>query len=92
MTTRYPKIERGFYHLTAHGWQRQDVQPFPDDRLETWAYELARPTDDAKERVCLTRTWIRPGMSSDGMQAFHTLFGQPFLPSVDRNITLECQV
>jgi len=92
MITRYPKNERGFYHLTAHGWQRKDTQPFPGDRLETWAYALECPAEDAKERVCFTRTWIRPGMSEDGMKAFHTIFGQPCLPSVDRNVTMECQV
>jgi hypothetical protein len=49
------KIERGFYHLTPNGWARRDHQPFPKDRVETWAYEMECPAEDAKERVRLTR-------------------------------------
>jgi hypothetical protein len=88
----YPKIDRGFYHLLADGWLRKDTQPFPADRLETWAYEMEVPAEDAKERVCLTRTWRKPGMSSDGLGAFHACFGEAMYPSPSRNVTLECEV
>lgn len=92
MTTHYPKMERGFFHLTPHGWRRKDHQPFPDDRLETWAYESVCPAVDTKERVNLTRTWLRPGLSEDGRRSFYTCFGDALLPSTQRNVTLECEV
>ena len=90
--THYPQIEHGFYHLLPDGWTRKDCQPFPTDRLETWAYEAELPAEDAKERVCLTRTWKKPGVSATGLQAFHVCFGEALLPTPSRNITLECEV
>jgi len=92
MMTNYPKTERGFYHLLSDGWHRKDQLPFPDDRLETWAYEFEQPTEDAKERINLTRTWKRPGMSSEGLGVFHLCFGEAIIPTASRNVTLECEV
>jgi hypothetical protein len=92
MTDVYPKIERGFFHLSSDGWHRKDQMPFPDDRLETWAFEMEQPAEDAKERINLTRTWKRPGMSREGLEAFHACFGEPMLPTESRNVTLKCEV
>ncbi|HWU54119.1 MAG TPA: hypothetical protein VN175_01375 [Rhizomicrobium sp.] len=88
----YPRIEHGFYHLLSDGWCRKDHQPFPEERLETWSYEMEQPAEDAKEHINLTRTWKRPGISAEGLQAFHVYFGEALLPSVCRNVTLECDV
>ncbi len=90
--TDYPKIEHGFYHLRSDGWCRKDHMPFPEDRLETWAYEMEQPAEDAKEHINLTRTWTKPGMSAEGLGAFHVCFGEALLPTVSRNVTLECEV
>jgi len=92
MTDAYPKTERGFFHLSSDGWHRKDQMPFPDDRLETWAFEMEQPAEDAKERINLTRTWKRPGMSREGLEAFHACFGEPMLPTESRNVTLKCEV
>lgn len=92
MTETYPKIERGFYHLLSDGWHRKDRTPFPDDRLETWAFEKEQPAEDAKERINLTRTWKKPGMTCEGLEAYHACFGEPLLPTVSRNVTLKCEV
>jgi hypothetical protein len=89
---KYPKIERGFYHLMADGWCRKDDQPFPKGRLETWAYEMVQPAEDAKERICLTRTWKRRDKSPEELSAFHARFGEPLIPTVSRNVTLGCEV
>lgn len=88
----YPWIERGFFHLTPMGWLRWDTPPFPADRVETWAYEMECPADDAKERVCLTRTWACPAISEQGRAAFRALYGQPVQPQQNRNVTLECEI
>ena len=88
----YPEKEHGFFHLLADWWTRKDTQPFPADRLETWAYEREIPAEDAKERVCLTRTWKRPGMSTDGLNAFHAVLGEALYPTPARNVTFECEV
>jgi len=53
---------------------------------------MEQPAEDAKERICLTRTWKRPGVSATGLQAFHVCFGEALLPTPSRNITLECEV
>lgn len=87
-----PRFERGFYHLLPDGWRRRDNEPFPPLRLETWAYEREQPAEDAKERVTLVRTWKKPGMPSDKLDAMHSWFGEPVHPTVCRNVTLECEV
>lgn len=88
----YPIVERGFFHLTPEGWIRQDRQPFPEGRMETWAYELECLADDAKEQVCLTRTWTCPAISEQGRAAFKVLHGQPIQPQPMRNVTFQCEV
>ena len=88
----YPKVDRGFYHLTSHGWVRKDDRPFPAERLETWAYEAECPADDAKEQVCLIRTWICTSTPELNRKALHALYGQPVLPQVNRNVKFECEV
>lgn len=88
----YPRIERGFFHLTPEGWIRQDHQPFPKDRMETWAYESECPADDAKEQAYLTRTWACPAVSEQGRAAFKMLHGQPVQPQPMRNVTFQCEV
>lgn len=88
----FPKTEHGFFHLTPVGWVRRDVEPFPQDRVETWAYEMQCPAEDAKEQVSLTRTWVKPGLPPDSCAAFHACFGEPVQPNLERNVLLECAV
>lgn len=84
--------DNGFYHLTPNGWVRQDRQPFPDDRVETWSYEMECPTEDAKDRVCLTRIWAHPQASTAERDALRRRYAQPMTATPERNVTLECQV
>ena len=88
----YPRSDKGFFHLTPNGWRREDHHPFPEDRMETWSYEMECPAEDSKERVFLTRTWMQPGMDSQGRSAFHVLFCEPLQPTIARNVTLQCHV
>jgi hypothetical protein len=88
----YPKIERGYFHLLSDGWLRQDQTPFPEGRVETWAYETEQPAEDAKERICLSRTWKKPGIAAEQLDALHARFGEPILPTTSRNVTLECEI
>lgn len=88
----FPKNESGYYHLTPKGWVRRDLVPFPDDRCETWLYEMEWPQEDAKQRVTLTKIWVSPRsdrIANDDLRAY---FGEPIAPSPSRNVTLECRV
>ena len=89
MTSGYPIFESGYFHLTQEGWVRQDREPFPAARIETWRYEAYVPAEDAKEQVSLTRVWTRRGANGD---ALHMRFGEPVLPSRQRNVILECNI
>jgi hypothetical protein len=88
----FPRIDCGFFHLTPEGWSRRDREPFPADRVETWRYEMFCPAADAKERVCLTRIWSRPGARSEEREILRARFGTPLAATPERNVTLECQV
>lgn len=88
----YPISDRGFYHLTRHGWVRKDYAPFPDDRIETWSYDMECLADDAKERVCLRRTWKARGWDQQECQNLRTRFGPPIPVTAERNITLEADL
>ena len=57
---KFPRSDGGYFHLTPKGWVRKDVAPFPQDRCETWAYEMEWPAEDAKEQVTLTKVWVAP--------------------------------
>ena len=48
--------------------------------------------EDAKERICLTRTWTKPGVSAEGLNELHARFGEALGPAVGRNVTLECDI
>jgi hypothetical protein len=88
----YPQVDNGLFHLTPRGWLRQDHQPFPSDRLETWSYNMECPADDAKEQVCLRRIWMNAKVGPERRDAMRALFGFPKGPSRERNVTLECQL
>jgi hypothetical protein len=88
----YPKIETGFYHLTPKGWLRQDHMPVPEDRVETWSYEMVCPADDARDEVYLRRIWASPSTTSEVRDALRAKFGDPLSPTTTRNVTLECMV
>jgi len=88
----YPIEDNGTYHLTRHGWIRKDTEPFPEDRIETWSYQAECPADDAKEQVCLRRTWKEPRLTDQERDVLRDLFGIPVALQTGRNITLECEV
>ena len=90
--THYPIVDEGFYHLTKHGWVRKDHVPFPSDRIETWAYEMECLAEDAKERVCLRRTWKAQDAETQERQSLRGFFGTPVPLTAERNITLEADV
>ena len=87
----YPKTDSGFFHLTPNGWLRQDHQPFPADRLETWSYNMECLADDAKEQVRLCRVWMSSKVTPQLRDAIHARFGDAQRPTPERNVTLECR-
>jgi hypothetical protein len=90
--SEYPREELGFYHLTNGGWIRKDAAPFPGDRVETWSYHIIYLSDDAKERIWLTRVWKDNHLASGERKALRGRFGIPVEIQPDRNITIQCDV
>jgi hypothetical protein len=88
---RYPITDEGFYHLTSRGWERKDHAPFPDDRVETWAYQMECLAEDAKEHVCLKRMWKCQNWDQQEARILRARFGTPVPVTVERNITLEAE-
>ena len=84
--------DKGYFHLTPHGWVRQDNPAYPDDRVETWLYELECPAEDAKDRVYLSRVWLSPCTTEYARNELRARFGQPMMATPERNVTLECLV
>ena len=87
-----PTEERGFYHLTRNGWLRQDAMPFPGDRVETWSYQAIHLSDDAKDRIWLTRVWKDKHLDGSERKALRGRFGMPVEIQTDRHITLQCDI
>ena len=90
--TQFPRRDGGYFHLTPKGWVRKDIAPFPEDRRETWLYEMEWPAEDAKEQVILTKIWVSPDSSSPAIEKLRAQFGDPLAPSRKRNVKLECRV
>jgi hypothetical protein len=88
----FPRSESGYFHLTQKGWVRQDRPPFPQDRCETWLYEMEWPEEDAKEQVTLTKVWVSDSSDSAANDKLRTQFGDAILPTPDRNVKLQCRV
>lgn len=87
----YPRSDSGLYHLTPKGWLRQDCEPYPRKRLETWRYEMEQPAKDDKQQVRLTRIWITPTMSQHHRDKIRLRFGDAVQPSVDAHIVVDCR-
>src|SRR5689334_10559396 len=82
----FPKSDRGYFHLTPRGWERKDYIPFPQDRRETWFYEMNCEAVDAKEQVTLGRIWTHPECDPKILEHLHALFGEPVPPTSRRNV------
>jgi hypothetical protein len=84
--------DKGYFHLTPKGWMRQDDLPYPENRVETWLYEMVCPAEDAKDRVSLIRVWFNQGWSAKAREALRSQYGEPLLATPERNVTMECLV
>jgi hypothetical protein len=68
--------DRRYFHLTPRGWIRQDHLPYPQDRVETWVYEIKRPAEDAEEEATLVQLWSNPAMKASACDALRAWFAQ----------------
>ena len=89
--TTYPKLDEGFIHLTATGWQRKDTSPFPADRVATWSFPTAPPTAAAKQQVPLERLWTSHHLAPKERDQIRARFGYPFRASHDVHLTIDCR-
>jgi hypothetical protein len=89
---QFPDRESGYFHLTPAGWTRKDAGHPPPDRLETWKYELERPSRDAKDEVRLTKIWMSEDLTAARSAALHTQYGEAVEPTHERNVILDCHV
>jgi hypothetical protein len=67
----------GYYHLTPEGWRRQDQEPFPENRVETWRYEMEQPSQWSKEYERWSCVWASPDHSRQDRDALRTRFSLP---------------
>jgi hypothetical protein len=91
-SAKSPDRECGYFHLTPEGWTRKDSGPPPADRLETWKYELERPSRHAKDEVTLTRIWMSRDLTEAQSVALHTRHGEAVEATQERNVVLDCHV
>ena len=87
--TTYPKLDEGFFHLTATGWQRKDTSLFPADRVETWRFHSETPADAAKQQVHLERLWTSHHLAPKQRDQIRARFGYPFRASHDVHLTID---
>jgi hypothetical protein len=93
-TTEFHELcsDKGYFHLTPIGWVRCDQAPFPQDRVETWRYEMEQPESDAKENDRLTRVWFDTRVPMVSRERLRTLYGEAVAPRPDRRLTIQCEV
>ena len=84
--------DEGYFHLGPRGWSRNDGQPFPLDRMETWHYEMDQPSTAAKQQIHLTRVWIREDVPEVDRRILHTRFGEAVIPEADKSIRVQCRI
>jgi hypothetical protein len=84
--------DEGYYHLGPQGWCRKDAPPFPENRVETWRFELEQPSSHAKQQIHLTRIWVAQNAPEAARQALHLRFGEAVVPATEKSIIVQCRV
>lgn len=80
--------DEGLFHLTPDGWVREDDEPYPADRVETWRYKSSQTSGWSKEYRNLTCIWADPNISRQERDAPRKKHGWPGLDPRDRNHTI----
>jgi hypothetical protein len=72
----YDSDERCF-HLTPQGWVREDNEPYPADRIETWHYSMSQASGWSRERRSLSCEWATPTLTRAERDKIRKKFGWP---------------
>jgi hypothetical protein len=64
----------GYFHLTPDGWKRQDEEPFPENRIETWQYSMHQASGWSKENVSWSCVWASPDHSPSEREVLRRRF------------------
>ena len=80
--------DNGYFHLMTTGWVRQDEEPFPEGRVETWHYTMSQASGWSREYRSLHCDWVSPDVSRADRDALREKFGDAisFPPSRDNTI------
>lgn len=68
----------GHFHLTPSGWVRQDDEPFPADRIETWHYSMHQASGWSREHRTLSCVWVSPNISRAERDLVREQFEAPY--------------
>ena len=69
--------DAGFYHLLPRGWVRQDKEPFPNDRIETWRFTMHQSWVTQPEYYDFRCVWADDKVSEKTRSEFRAKIGMP---------------
>lgn len=81
--------DSGYMHLTRNGWRRKDEEPWPEDRVETYSYEMHQSSGWSKEKITLTLIWSDPTLTDAERDALYLKAGRPVPDWPDLRLNIE---
>ena len=69
--------DAGFYHLRPGGWVRQDNEPFPNDRIETWRFTMHQSWVTQPEYYDFKCLWADDRVSETKRNEIRDAIGMP---------------
>ena len=80
--------DEGFFHLTATGWRRQDIEPYPEGRIETWLFKSSQTSGWSSEQVSMVAVWAAKNIPRADRDALRDKFPMPGIEPGNRDHTV----
>jgi hypothetical protein len=80
--------DAGYFHLTEKGWVREDDEPFPAYRIETWRYSMHQASGWSREQRSLSCEWVAPNLDRAERDKIREKFGWPHGMSQSRDTSI----
>lgn len=70
--------DSGYWHMTREGWLRQDTEPFPSGRIETWKYSMKQSYPTQPEHHDFWLEWTDDAVSAAERDQIREQLGMPY--------------
>jgi hypothetical protein len=80
--------DEGHFHLMREGWVREDNEPYPTGRIETWRYSMHQASGWSREYRSLICEWVTSTLAQSERDSIRNKFGWPYGMTRSRDVTI----